>query len=670
MERNFIDDISYKNLLDNIILSLTDQEREEMKIFHEFFQSVEEDFNARLEKRLHSHPAFGRSLLEMSQTLQEERRREALKLQYEAIFNDNWEPYIIDQTLQGILFAQMGVDFFVWYDMIAMIRNTIRPLLFDESGKDMAEIVTIMKGKNRFFDIRMCIIAEAYLNEKKRVIEEQKKKLVKTEESQNQAQAIAHIGNWEYDAYTDTVSWSDETFRILGFQPGEVEPSQNVFLSKVIDEDLAEVKRAYELSNKGEKSYSIVHRILRSNGEVRIIRTESKPLISKSGRFEGCYGIYEDITEKQLAASENDRLSNIIQKSLNEIYMFNSDTHRFEYVNEGALRNLGYTLDEMLEMTPQDIIPKYTPTKFERLVEILHKDIEEKIVFETENKRKDGSLYPVEVHLQLIRDDYKKIFVAIIIDITDRKKTEAIIKKSNDLLAFQNTQLVDFCNIVSHNLRSPLVNMNMLVDLIEEADDDLDKQKLISKFKPIINNVNETFNELVESLQIQQDLEVKSEKINVKEYLKNVIKGFEGQIALSRAVIRSDFDAAPEIYFPPKYFSSVLHNLISNALKYRSPERLPEIFVKTIKENGRIILSVKDNGLGIDMEKHKDDLFKIRKVFHFHPDAKGFGLYITKTQVETMGGKLWVESELGKGSTFFVAFKVQEEQNGPAEHTI
>src|SRR5690606_21310010 len=322
MERIFTQDISYKNLLDNIILSLSDQEIEEMKTFHNFFESVEEEFNARLEKRLHSHPAFGNSLLEMSQTLQEEQRKEALKLQYEAIFNNNWEPYIIDQTLQGILFAQMGVDFFVWYDMIAMMRNTIRPLLFDESGKSMAEIVTIMKGKNRFFDIRMCIIAEAYLNEKKRVIEEQKKKLVKTEESQNQAQAIAHIGNWEYDLYTDKVTWSDETFRILGFQPGEVEPSQDVFFSKIVDEDLAEAKRVYELSNKGQKPYSFVHRIIRSNGEVRILRTESKPLINKNGSFEGSYGIFEDITEKRLVASENDRLSNIIQKSLNEIYMF------------------------------------------------------------------------------------------------------------------------------------------------------------------------------------------------------------------------------------------------------------------------------------------------------------------------------------------------------------
>lgn len=660
METNLTQDISYRNLLENIVLSLTDEEREEMKAFHLFFHSIEREFNERLEKKLHEHPAFGRSLLEMSQTLQEEQRKEALKLQYEAIFNNNWEPYIIDQTLQGIVFAQIGVDFFVWYDMIAMIRNTIRPLLFEESGKEMAEIVTIMKGKNRFFDIRMCIIAEAYLNEKKRVIEEQKKKLVKSEESQNQAQAIAHIGNWESDANTGKITWSEETFRILGFHPGEVAPSVANFLARVPPEDLGEVQRAFEFPETRSVPYSLIHRIVRNSGEVRIVRTESKPIISKKGEFEGVYGILEDITERRLAASENDRLSNIIQKSLNEIYMFNSETHQFEYVNEGALRNLGYTLEEMLNLTPGDIIPKYTPAKFKRLVDMLQKDLEEKIVFETENKRKDGSLYPVEVHLQLIKEDYRKIFVAIIIDITERKKAEVIIRKTNDLLAFQNTQLIDFCNIVSHNLRSPLVNMNMLVDLIEESDDYLDKQKLITKFKPIINNVNETFNELVESLQIQQDLEVKSERINVKEYLRNVAKGFEGQIALTNAVIRMEVEGAPYINFPPKYFSSVLHNLISNALKYRSPDRLPEILVQTFKMDDQIILSVRDNGLGIDLEKHKDDLFKIRKVFHFHPDAKGFGLYITKTQVETMGGKLWVESELGKGSTFFVAFKNQE----------
>src|SRR5690606_32983825 len=202
----------------------------------------------------------------------------------------------------------------------------------------------------------------------------------------------------------------------------------------------------------------------------------------------------------------------------------------------------------------QDIIPKYTRSRFKRLEGSLQANTVGKTGLETENKRKGGRLYPVRVDLQLIRDDYKQLCVAIISDVTVRRKYESIIQRSDDLLAFQNTRLIDFCNIVSHNLRSPLVNMNMLVDLIGESEDHQDKQKLIGKVNPIINNVNETFNELVESLQIQQDLEVKSERIVVKEYFKNVLKGFEGQIALTDAVIKTDFDEAPVINFPPKYF--------------------------------------------------------------------------------------------------------------------
>lgn len=631
-----------------------------MKAFHVFFQSVEKKFYEQLGKRLHDYPAFGSLLLEMSKSMKEEQRNKALDLQHDAIFNNNWEPYIEDQTNQGIIFAKMGVDFFIWYDMIAMIRDTLRPLLLEESHKESSEIFTIMKGKNRIFDIQMCIIAEAYLNEKKRVIEEQKKKLAKSEEDQNQAQAIAHFGNWERDFTTGALSWSDEAFRILGIKPGEVEPSDEIFLSKVLPEDLEEVRRVFISSEYGKKAYSLVHRILLKNGEARIVRTESKPIFNDEGSCVGMYGILEDITERKIAATENERLSNVIQKSLNEIYMFNSGTLKFEYVNEGALRNLGYTFEEMLEMTPQQIIPKYTPSKFQKLVGLLVDKKEEKVVFETENKRKDGSLYPVEVHLQLIKEEYKRIFVAIIIDITERKKAENIIKRNTDLLSFQNTQLGDFCNIVSHNLRAPLINMNMLVDLIDKSEDDRDKQRLIEKFKPIINNVNETFSELLESLQIQQDLEVNSEEVVIMDYFKKVLKGFEGQITHSKAVIEADFDEAPIIHFPPKYFSSTLHNLISNSLKYKSPERRPMIFLKTIRKNGKIILSVKDNGLGIDLTQHKDDLFKIRKVFHYHPDAKGFGLYITKTQVETMGGRIWVESQPGVGSTFFVEITNQE----------
>ena len=101
---------------------------------------------------------------------------------------------------------------------------------------------------------------------------------------------------------------------------------------------------------------------------------------------------------------------------------------------------------------------------------------------------------------------------------------------------------------------------------------------------------------------------------------------------------------------------SIFLNLLSNALKFYSPERIPEIHFETKLEDGLISLYVSDNGLGINLERHKDKVFGLHKTFHRLPDSKGVGLYMTKSQVEAMGGSVSVESEVDKGSTFKITF--------------
>ena len=182
---------------------------------------------------------------------------------------------------------------------------------------------------------------------------------------------------------------------------------------------------------------------------------------------------------------------------------------------------------------------------------------------------------------------------------------------------------------------------------------------MLGKAKPIINNLNEIFNELVESLQVKNDHEIKSENINVKDCLKKILDGMEMQIYKSQASFEINVSEAPVIIFPPRYFESILFNLVSNSIKYKSPERKPVIKIKTERINDTVVLSVTDNGLGIDLNRHQNSLFKIRKVFHDHPEAKGFGLFMTKTQVEALGGKIWAESIPGEGSAFFIEFKNQ-----------
>ncbi|HRH48291.1 MAG TPA: PAS domain-containing sensor histidine kinase [Panacibacter sp.] len=224
------------------------------------------------------------------------------------------------------------------------------------------------------------------------------------------------------------------------------------------------------------------------------------------------------------------------------------------------------------------------------------------------------------------------------------------------LVSNQNTQLNDFCGIISHNLRSPLINLSMLSDFIAECNDPDQREEMLSKIKPLVNTLNETFNNLVESLQVREEVGITYEKINFAELTKKIIEKHKIEIELYNANIQFDFKAAEYIYYPKKYLDSILSNLISNALKYRAVSRNPFIQIKTEWKDDKICLKVIDNGSGIDLKKNGQHMFKMRKVFHDHPDAKGYGLFMTKTQVEAMEGEIFVESNPDQGSTFTIVF--------------
>jgi len=281
---------------------------------------------------------------------------------------------------------------------------------------------------------------------------------------------------------------------------------------------------------------------------------------------------------------------------------------------------------------------------------------------EMKNRAKDGSVYWVDTTIVPFLDEQNKPYqyVAIRADITPRKKVEEELLKYSNRLEYQNQQLTDFCHIISHNLRGPIGNISMLVELIEKMSDMQEKSELVSKIKPVIGHVTEVLDELVESIQVKEDTEIELKRLNLQDFTEKVLTGFKTQIEKYGASIQLDFSEASEIYFPPKYLDSILSNLIGNALKYRSQERTLQLDISSKEQNGDILLMVSDNGLGIDLQRHGDKVFKMRKTFHNHPDAKGFGLFMVKTQLEAMGGRIWVKSEPDRGSTFYVRFRNQQ----------
>jgi diguanylate cyclase (GGDEF)-like protein/PAS domain S-box-containing protein len=162
----------------------------------------------------------------------------------------------------------------------------------------------------------------------------------------------------------------------------------------------------------------------RPNGKEIWVETSKIPLTDDIGAIIGIVGTYSDITEKKRIAEQAENLGNVLERSLNEIYIFDAKSLKFIHVNEGALKNIDYPLEEMLEMTPLDIKPEFSPERFATLVKPLRKNQQKIIVFETVHQRKDGSIYPVEVHLQLQNYQGLPAFVAIILDISVQKITQ------------------------------------------------------------------------------------------------------------------------------------------------------------------------------------------------------------------------------------------------------
>lgn len=328
------------------------------------------------------------------------------------------------------------------------------------------------------------------------------------------------------------------------------------------------------------------------------------------------------------------------------------------HVNDNFCKISKYSREELIGQDHRIINSGYHPKSY---IKELWSTIAKGNVWKGElrNKAKDGTYYWVDTTIVpfLNQDEKPYQYVAIRSDITERKKGEEIIKHMLETTEYQNKQLVDFCNIVSHNLRAPLVNISMLLNFLEESQDDEDRSELLKRAKPVVNHLNEIFDELVESLQVRQDSEIQSINVDLKDCVEKILISFDAQIKSYNATIIMDFEEVPILYYPNKYIDSILTNLISNAIKYKSPDRNLVLEIRTKVMDNHIVLSVKDNGLGIDLERHKDNIFKIRKVFHSHPDAKGFGLFMTKTQVEAMGGLIWVESTPDVGSTFFIKFE-------------
>jgi PAS domain S-box-containing protein len=221
--------------------------------------------------------------------------------------------------------------------------------------------------------------------------------------------------------------------------------------------------------------------------------------------------------------------------------------------------------------------------------------------------------------------------------------------------AAQNTKLVNFTYIVSHNIRSHVANIIGIVALNEHGNEE-DKLLSWSIIKKSVTGLDATIHNLNDVITIQTNTNLPTKRIQIKDEVNRIIDSIRLLFDKADTMVNYHFDNSVFLQTNPAYLESIILNLLTNSLKYKSPDRALQIDLSFIQEDRYKVLILRDNGIGIDMVKNSEKVFGMYKTFHDNVDAKGMGLFIVKTQIEALSGKIELESELNEYTTLKVYF--------------
>ena len=250
--------------------------------------------------------------------------------------------------------------------------------------------------------------------------------LLASAESLKEAQRIAQLGSWEFDHRQQRLTWSDETYRIFEIDPAAGSLTPETFIAAVHPEDRGKVLARFSQTAADALPSVYEHRVLLPDGRIKYVQERDYVEYAVDGRQLRGFGTVQDITERKLAEVALSQFKYSLDQTLDAVFMFREDDLRFIYVNQGAIAQLGYSNEELLQMTPQEIKPLYTLDAFQALVQPLRDGALPALTFETVHRHRDGHDIPVEIFLQLIHQAQSEPhFMAMVRDISERRRQDA-----------------------------------------------------------------------------------------------------------------------------------------------------------------------------------------------------------------------------------------------------
>ena len=322
-------------------------------------------------------------------------------------------------------------------------------------------------------------------------------------------------------------------------------------------------------------------------------------------------------------------------------------------VNKSLLTSLGYSEKELLGMRTTDITH---PDDLESSTKTVFNGVKDTYQLQKRYFHKNGHIVYAIIGVTPVKDldGNPSHAIAQFLDITDRIEGEKRLETLVEVTKSQNDSLLNFAHIVSHNLRSHSTNMTMLAKFLSQEEDEKELKNINRMITDAAESLSETIAHLNDVVQVKTGALKNLQSISVLNTIEQIKKSIGGLLEKQEAIIKIDIKNSHFVNAVPAYLESIFLNILTNALKYSSPDRTPLIEIKSQLKKETVLISFKDNGQGIDLKRHGDKIFGMYKTFHKHKDAKGIGLFITKNQIEAMGGSIKIESVVDQGTTIFI----------------
>ncbi|MBD1397408.1 CHASE domain-containing protein [Pontibacter sp. JH31] len=478
---------------------------------------------------------------------------------------------------------------------------------------------------------------------------------------------ISILDVWKQSVYVNR-QWLD-------FTGSTFEDSINFGWQKIIHpQDLPAFEDMYTSALAKEEGFRVETRMRRHDGQYRWMVATCTPRFGANDEFLGHISSTIDITDIKEADRKVKQNAELLQKLFLEVPalvgLVRASDKRYLLANPlyrklfGNRQLVGKRLDEAHADLEMKGLLEHLEGVFESGLPFVGKEMPL-----IADGRDNGSVSENYFNLvfQPLMDSKGKAEAVLIfaVEVTELVQARTKLVSANDELSYKNTELQrinndldNFVYTASHDLKSPIANMegltSLLYDILEGKLEEDDKQ-VLDMVSDSINKLKQTIADLAEITKVQKELHAKVEPLAFEQVLQDVIADIDGLVTESEANIEADFQVR-ELLYARKNLRSIVYNLVSNAIKYRSPERLPSVRLSTHLDGEYVVLQVQDNGLGIK-KQHQHKLFSMFKRLHNHVEGTGIGLYIVKRIIENNGGRIEVESELGQGTTFKVYFK-------------